>query len=361
MAPQLISLLKAISQDRQDSKLASFGEAQVRWAIATGLGALLFRAIKPDTQAPASPLWPLLRGADLAARVLAMDHFDAMIEIIDGCEGRMASLALLKGMSICGQHYPAPYLRAMRDIDFLIESSDLAKINSLLSTLGYRQRSKQSSAFYQKHHHDVPWFHPQKGVWVEVHRALFPPDSRLGKSMAFSSRNIKRELRPSYFEGRKVKRLSAELQIIHTASHWAQELKCEGGLFGLLDIIYLLRESRQTLEWNTILDWVQGSVAGTHLYLLLSYLQKNEIIDLNGEILADLFKRQPSFGKLNLKMAHFLIARYLEGKIPRGRVARRNLDILWKTLLLDQGALRNLLLLPRNIFLPLRFRRALLS
>jgi hypothetical protein len=180
--------------------------------------------------------------------------------------------------------------------------------------------------------------------------------------MAFSSRNIKGELRPSDFEGRKVMRLSQELQIIHTASHWAQMLNCEAGVFGLVDIIYLLREARQSLEWTTIFDWVQGSVAGAHLYLLLSYLQQNEIIHLDEEILADLFKRQPLFGKLNLKMAHFLIARYrVEGKMPRGRVARRNLDILWKTLLLDQGALRNLLLLPRNIFLPLRFRRVLLS
>lgn len=158
------------------------------------------------------------------------EFHDAMIEIIDGCEGQMAPLALLKGISICGQHYPAPHLRAMRDIDFLIESSDLAKINSLLLKLGYRQRSRQLSAFYRNHHHDMPWFHPQKGVWVEVHRAVFPLDSKLGKSTAFSSPNIKADLRPSCFEGRQVTRLSAEIQIIYTASHWAQELKCEGGV-----------------------------------------------------------------------------------------------------------------------------------
>jgi putative nucleotidyltransferase-like protein len=362
MTPQLISLLQAISRDRPDLKLASFGEAQIRWAIATGLGALLFQAITTDSRASAAPLWPLLRGADLAAQVLTTEHFDAIIEIIDGCEGQMVPLALLKGISVCNEHYPKPHLRSMRDIDFLIESSNLARVNSLLLKLGYRQRYRQVSAFYQKHHHDMPWFHPQKGVWVEVHRALFPPGSRLGKSMAFSSRNIKAELRPSCFEGRAVMRLSPELQIVYTASHWAQELKCEGGLFGLLDIIYLLRGTQHILQWGTILDWVQGSVVGTHLYLLLSYLQQNEIIDLNVEILADLFKKQQSFGKLNLKIAHFLIARCLvEGKIPRGRVATRNLDILWKSLLLDQGAIRNLLLIPRNIFLPFRFRNAFLN
>lgn len=362
MTPQLISLLQAISRDRPDLKLASFGEAQIRWATATGLGALLFHATKTDSQAPDSPFWPLLRGADLAAQVLTMEHFEAMTEIIDACEGQMAPLALLKGISVCNEHYPKPHLRSMRDIDFLIESSDLARVNSLLLKLGYRQRSRKLNAFYQKHHHDMPWFHRQKGVWVEVHRALFPPGSRLGKSLAFSSRNIKAESRPSCFEGRAVMRLSPELQVVYTASHWAQEVKCEGGLFGLLDIIYLLRGTQHNLQWDTIFDWVQGSVVGAHLYLLLSYLQQNDIIDLDGEILAELSKKQKSFGKLNLKIAHFLIARCLvEGKIPRGRVAIRNLDILWKSLLLDHGALRNLLLIPRNIFLPFRFRNALLN
>lgn len=134
-----------------------------------------------------------------------------------------------------------------------------------------------------------------------------------------------------------------------------------GGYFALNRPV-ISEHSQEIRQWNTILDWVQGSAAGTHLYLLLSYLQQNEIIDLNVDILADLFERQPSFEKLNLKMARFLIGRCLvEGNIPRGRVAMRNLDIVWKTLLLDQGALRNLLLITRNIFLPLRFRKAILS
>jgi hypothetical protein len=362
MDPQLITLLKAVSQDQRDLRLAGLGEAQIRWATASGLGALLFQATKTDPQAAASPLWSLLKGADLAAQVLTMEHFDAMTEIIDGCEGKMGPLALLKGISVCNEHYPKPHLRSMRDIDFLVASSDLDTVNSLLLKLGYRQRSRQLTGFYQKHHHDTPWFHPQKGVWVEVHRTLFPPDSRLGKSLAFSSQNIKAELRPSCFEGRAVIRLSPELQIVYTASHWAHELNCEGGLLGLLDTIYLLARTQQILQWDRILNWVQDSVVGTHLYLLLSYLQKNNIIDLNERILADLCKRQQSFGKLNLKIAHFLIARYLvEGKIPKGRVGIRNLDILWKSLLLDQGALRNLLLVPRNIFLPFRLRNAFLN
>jgi hypothetical protein len=362
MPPQLLALLHAVSRNRVDLKLSSFSESQIHWAIAQGLGSLLIHATKTDFEASASPTWPLVKGAELAARVLTIEHLDGMIEIIDACEGQMAPLTLLKGISISREYYPAPHLRAMRDLDVLVESGDFATINSVLRKLGYRQRYKHLNRFYERHHHDMPWFHPQKGIWVEVHRGFFPSDSRLGKSAPFSARNIRAELEPSCFEGRRVMRLSPELQIIYTASHWAQELSSEGGVSGLLDVICLLNGTSQTLNWDRIVDWVRGSVAATHLYLLLSYLYKNEVVSLSPAILSDLFKVQPSFGKFNLKIAHFLIGRcLLEGKIPKGRLASRNLDILWKSLLVDHGALRNLLSIPRNIFLPLHIRKSIFN
>jgi hypothetical protein len=250
----------------------------------------------------------------------------------------------------------------MRDLDVLVERGDFATINSLLTKLGYRQRYKHLTKFYEHHHHDMPWFHPQTGIWVEVHRGLFSSDSRLGKSAPFSARNIRAELKPSYFDGRKVMRLSPELQIMYTASHWGAELRYEGGLFGLLDIVYILNGAGQALKWQKFFDYVHGSVVATHLYLLLSYLQQNEIIDLDAAILTELFKAQPSFGRFNLRIAHFLIKRcLLEGKFPEGRAAARNLDILWKSLLLDHGALCNLLFIPRNIFLPLHIRKSIFN
>jgi hypothetical protein len=154
-------------------------------------------------------------------------------------------------------------------------------------------------------------------------------------------------------------RLSTELQIVYTASHWALELKREGGLFALLDIIYLLRRAHQNIRWDTILNWIQDSVAGTYLYLVLSYLNKNNVIELDGTILADLFVRQRSFGILNLKIAHYLITRYVvAGKIP---VAAGKVAALWENLLLDQGAARNLVSVSKNIFSSFGFRRATLN
>lgn len=154
-------------------------------------------------------------------------------------------------------------------------------------------------------------------------------------------------------------RLSTELQIVYTASHWALELKREGGLFALLDIIYLLKRTSDPIRWEAIFNWVDHSVAGTHLYLVLSYLHKNDIVELDKSILAELFLRQKSFGRLNLKIAHALITRYVAaGKIP---LAAGKVAVLWQTLLRDQGAACNLKSFSKNIMPSFGFRRAMLS
>jgi hypothetical protein len=178
---------------------------------------------------------------------------------------------------------------------------------------------------------------------VEVHRGVFPQASSLSALPVFSPQNIAAESRLCRVKEIPVKRLTPELQIVYIASHWALgliDLKHRGGLFALLDTIFILRSTQQCLRWNVILNWVKDSVAATHLYLLLSYLHYNNIVYIDSNILRELFSRQKSFGMLNLKIAHWLISRYLvAGKAP---VARGKLSILWETLLQDQGPARNL-------------------
>ena len=149
-----------------------------------------------------------------------------------------------------------------------------------------------------------------------------------------------------------MKRLSSELQIVYTASHWALDLidlKHRGGLFALLDTIFILRGAQQNLRWKVILDWVGDSVAATHLYLLLSYLHYKKIVSIDKDILGELFTRQKSFGIINLRIAHWLITRYLvAGSVP---LARGKLSILWDNLLRDQGAAQNLASFITKIFI----------
>jgi Uncharacterised nucleotidyltransferase len=357
--PNLLALLRTISKGQVFPPLSLLKDRQASWIIEGGLGPLFWFASQRDLEARDSPPCRDVNAADLTSRLINQIQLETLSEILGRCEGLFPPITLLKGSSTGSELYPEPHLRLMRDLDLLVEPKDQPKLETLLLKMGFEQRSPNSHEFYATHHHSMPFYHRDSHVWVEVHRGLFPPSNKLSQLLVFSPANISAELRPSWMKGVPVMRLSTELQIVYTASHWALELKREGGLFGLLDIIYLLKRAPHNIRWDAILNWVQGSVAGTHLYLVLSYLTKNGIIELDGTILADLFLRQKSFGRLNLKIAHSLITRYVvAGKIP---LAAGKVAVLWETLLQDQGAACNLLAVPKNMIPSFGFRSAALG
>jgi Uncharacterised nucleotidyltransferase len=354
--PNLLTLLRTVSKDHAFPPLSLIKDRQLRWIIEAGLGPLLWFASRKDLRTGELPSCRDVKAADLTARLINQIQLDTLSEILVRCEGLLPPITLLKGSSTGSELYPQPHLRVMRDLDLLVDFKEQPKLESILLKMGFRQQSTNSHEFYAMHHHSMPFYHKGRGVWVEVHRGLFPASNKLAKLPVFSPRNIRAELRPSWLKGTPVMRLSSELQIVYTASHWALELKREGGLFAFLDIIYLLRRAQQNIRWDAILNWVQDSVAGTHLYLVLSYLNKNNLIELDRKILADLFERQRSFGILNLKIAHSLITRYVvAGKVP---VAPGKVAVVWENLLLDRGAARNLVSVSKRMLPSFGFRRA---
>ena len=358
--PPLITLLKAVSEGRTDLSLSYFNQFQVRWAVETGLGPLLLRSIGSNSDVAGSPLWSLIKGADLTARVLNTDQLEAMTEIIDACRGQLPPLTLLKGIALCGEYYAEPHLRTMRDIDFLVESEAVPQVETLLRNLGYVQKSQQPPEFYRDHQHTTPFFNARTGVWVEVHRGLFRTGSELGLDGVFSLETIRKELCPSKFLGRPVTRFSRELQIVYLASHWAFSLELLGAMHAMLDVIYILRQG-PAINWPKILAWVEASSASAPLYLLLTYLEEYRLIEIPRAILRDLFLKQRSFGYLNLAMLHTLIDHYFVGGRPLGMImSKRNFDIVWGTLLSPGPPYKNLMRVPWNLmparFLPRRLR-----
>jgi hypothetical protein len=290
------------------------------------------------------------RPADLTTRLINEIRLETLSEILVRCKGLLPPITLLKGCSKGSELYSQPHLRVIRNLDLLVEPKDQSKLEAILLEMGFRQRSTNSLELYSMHHHSMPFYHSSRDIWVEVHRGFFPVSNKLAKLPVFSSRNTK---------GTPIMRLSSELQIVYTHSHWALELKREWGLFAFLDIIYLLRRAQQNIRWDGILNWVQDSVAGTHLYLVLSYLNKNNVIELDRRILVDFFERQRSFGILDLKIAHSLVTRYVvTGKIP---VAPGKVAVLWENLLLDRGAARNLVSVSKHMLPSFGFRRATLN
>ena len=358
MIPPLIALLRAASRGRDNAGLASLDAEVIRWAIKTGLGPLLYQTLKDAHDAVVSPLCSGLKSADLTAQVVAGEQSDAMGEILQACEPMASPITLLKGISIGEQYYPQPHLRPMRDLDFLVEERALPGVESCLLKLGYRRKSKVPIARYENHHHTMPLFHPQRCIWVEVHRGLFPPRSPAGIDKVFNIEHVKTQRLPSVFHGRTVMRLSDELQIVYIAAHWAGKFHVIGGMIAMLDMVYLLQRRGDAINWDRILGWLPGSAASTYLYVMLTYLDRHRLIDIDPGLLHELGLRQRPYGAINDAILHALIDRYYVGGSPFGwLLSLRNVRILWKTLLLPGSPWRNLLLLLCYLLLPWRVQK----
>ena len=230
-----------------------------------------------------------LKAADLTARIETRGKIDAMCEIIDACTEATPPLVLLKGISTCTQYYPEPHLRSMADIDVLVEERFIGAVESVLYNLEYSRPSKVSSQFYQTHHHTAPFYHPRRDVWVEIHRRLLPRSTKSTQSGVFSLENVAKELRLSQFQGRAVRRLSDELQIIYTSAHWAQQLQTNGGLMAMLDIVYIIKHAGHRLDWSKIIGRVKLSPAAIEFCLLLAYLAHHEVVAIETSSSACLF------------------------------------------------------------------------
>ena len=313
--PPLLALLRADAVGG-GLRLAPLDEHAIRWAVETGLGPLLHRAVADDPEAPRSPLWPLVQGANLTARLLTGLQMDAMRAIIDACRGQVAPLVLLKGIAMCERSYPAPHLRPMRDIDFLVDGDDVAAVEAILARLGYVQRSEQPPAFYASHHHSQPFVHPDTGVWIDVHRALFSPISELAADSVFGLPNVTAHLESAEFAGRPVRRLRGELQLVHVACHWAHSLRVLGGMTAMADVTYLLGTT--AVRWDLIVRWMEGSAGARHLRLLLAYLHRHHVIDLPAAVLQWLRLEQGIVDRCTAAVAHALLDRYVVSGCPFG-------------------------------------------
>ena len=349
---QLISLLEAISSNREDLALDDFDAGTIAWAIQSGLGPLLYRAVRRNSQSLANSHWSSLKAADLTARIVIGEHFQAMREIADACRSSLPPLTLLKGISISEQCYPEPHLRLMRDIDFLVAKESLPAVATALHQLGYRQLSI-GGVRYDKHHHLEPFFHQHKQVWVEVHHGLFSAERRAGSATVFSRENLAAQSRRSRFQGMEVRRLSLELQLVYLASHWAQDFARIGGLVALADTIYLLKHAGADISWEWILSAVYRSVPATYLYLLLSYMVRYDLVRVAPEVMRELSLSQRSFGSLGLKTIHRIIDDYFVRATGFGPLlSERTVGIIWKTLILLGPTLPKLVLIPVNLSLP---------
>lgn len=345
-ASGIIALLRAITSGRSDLPLSALTPAQAEWAVSTGLAPLLHFHTQDDPRAATHPSFELVLGATLAAKAITSAQQEAMREILDAGIGLSTVPTLLKGVSLRDQAYSQPYLRPMADLDFLVAPDAIPDMLVTLQRLGYRPHSQHPAAFYEQHHHDMPLYHPERDLMVEVHRGLFPAKSGLDEEVAFRRETVEAESEVSDLDGRPVLRLSRELQIVYLASHWAFELKVRHGNLLFADLLCLWKTAAE-FDWQKILGWLDNSVIASHLYLVLTYLNDREALSLDPALLEEIGKRQVACSPVTLRVLHRFIDRHVvNGRPFRSLIGPRNAEIAWHILLSHRRAPVNLLRLP---------------
>jgi hypothetical protein len=192
---------------------------------------------------------------------------------------------------------------------------------------------------------------------VEVHRSLLPRKTKSAQAEVFSPENLAKELQPSQFQGRPVRRLSHELQIAHTSAHWARQLQTNGGLMAMLDIVYIIKNAGHTLDWSKIIRWVKLSPPAVELGLLLAYLAHHEVVAIDRGILRPLTSANNAFTEEKLRLLFWLTDRYIaQGRSFDLIFSLRNVSIIWQTLVSTESLQEALFLLPLRLILPFRLR-----
>jgi hypothetical protein len=326
----LIPVLRAGVSGRNDFDPALLDPAGVRWAVHTGLGPLICHICRNHLSGIADAAsQDLLRSADMVAQLAMSDALDALEEMLAASADIAREIILLKGISTCQYLYPMPHLRTMGDIDLLVPARSQQRFETLLLDLGYRQQSSRPAEFYETHHHSMPFFHPAKQLWVEVHTALFS-NANVVSDPVFSIPHLDSQTVPITLHGHRTNRLSLEQEMIYIATHWALERKCfAGGVMPFVDMAYLIHKYGHEISWERLLVTLKDSKSAVYLYLMLRYLKLQEIITLPSMVMERLVSKLvyplgPSETVLHALIDSYSMngGSYGKGRTFRGRARR---------------------------------------
>ena len=331
---------------------------QLQHVIDAGLAPLLYHATRDTLEVVPGAWREVLKSAELTARFTHGALRDAANQVIDTCRDLGVPVTLLKGISISEQYYPAQHLRPMGDIDVLVSERDYPLVESTLLSLGYTPMADFSMG--EGEPHGAPLLDPRRHVWIEIHTALFHKDARVHGNSLFGPANLARRSVASTFHGRSVLRLADELQLVYIASYWLRDLPRHRInptlLIPLVDAVYLLNASAQSLDWNGLLDSLDNEMAIASLYLLLAQVMRYGFEERISPILARLAAGQGIVGAAELRIMNFLLDFCLVGgKQFMGSFGARHPMIestVVDTLLTSNPFARKLLSLPWNLLFP---------
>ncbi|MDJ0656309.1 MAG: nucleotidyltransferase family protein [Xanthomonadales bacterium] len=267
-------------------------------AVDAGMGPMLHHLIENGQLESDAASAELIEAADMTARVLHRK----MVQSVHQCliELNRAGIipTTLKGIDVAVRYYPKPHWRLMRDVDLFFESHEIDETMALLGEMGFENPTPEPASRWDSHHHLVPLWNRDMGLWIEVHRGLVPHyspfiESHLGCAETVSEHSVQGD-----FCGAKVKQLKPEFMLRYLAAHWYLGLIEDFGEPGLhralIDVKFLLAGSHLPVLGSLTNDRVGIAIA-----LMLMVLSRSFLIELDpAQVNEDVRKRTTLTGHL---------------------------------------------------------------
>lgn len=349
----LLPLIEAIGHDRQELEIGNIDDQLVQYIINSGLASYLNYSIQNTKTININ--YDTLVAAELTAKIITNTQIQAIKEITNAAKHDVTEITLLKGISLCQNYYPFPHFRIMSDIDILILEKDICSLDKVLNSLGYKQSSDNPDEYYDTHHHCKPYYNEKNNVWVEAHTHLFSNMTPVLNDTLFKPENIRENrlnMNNQVFGG-NVKYLCPELQLIYTCTHWAEDFNPHKTSIQFIDIILLIKNNGNGLDWIKTTNWLNNTASASYAYLILSFLHKHNIVKIPDIYFKSINLKYSNMGFINRYILYKLILNYMLGKRTYNSVFNENnVRIIWKTLLKPASSFSNLIQTPWNIIFP---------
>jgi len=327
----VLTLLRGLTARGTRVDLTAIAPSVFERALELGLGPVVAHLARTADRLPGRPYVERIRADELTAHALTNAAYDSLARGLAAAREIECPVILLKGAATALLYYPSPHLRPMGDIDLLVPVDRRAAFEEALRRFSFRQFPIDPWLNYDDHLHSAPFWDPERRVWIEVHTSVFPRDYRLAQNPRFSQAAIAAQLTPIAVRDQTAYAMNHELQLIYTSARWSEMFNPRHGVYPILDAALLIRQHRDTLDWERILTLVRGSWAALPLHLMLWYLDESDLSPIPPQVLHALGTRYCHLNRHSLTV----LKRVISTCVIEGRFVKRNeaqLQFVWRSL-----------------------------
>ncbi len=351
--------LKSLTTGSQFSADISVTAQDIDDLIRSGLGPVFYHVLNGGERLADIDNEMRLKASDITSRVLSAEQFRNIEAVMGLLQSIDVEPILLKGTSFAARYYPEPHLRIMGDVDLLLPAHRIDEAQDVLVRDGFKKSKPALGMDYEAHIHSAPLFHPDRNVWVELHRRLIPDSFPPSQESPLNLTSVDDEVIATSLGELDVRCFRTEFELVYLAAGWCFDLKNGFGNPGLqrslFDCALALKTGGDELNWDDIIKWSNKTLLGASLYVLLSFLKRIGVFADSENRCEILGKQQDYVNALSLRLMHGRIEKHLVHFGGYGRLTSPSTTSnMFDVLIRKHAAWRNLAAVPGNILFPRR-------